>query len=238
MQEAKSTEKQNESVWVSVYDTLHRQILQFERLPGEPLSENALATQFGTSRKPVRDAIFKLAGEGLVDVFPQKGSAVSRISSDTVRQFLFMRNVLESAVVTEACRDFPPDVMVFLRKSLQLQYLYFETEQLSLLSKEDTLMHRTLYAACHQPLAWEAFHALQADHQRITYLKLTARNYRNAPAFVADWSFTLTEHGLLLDAIEQHNEAAALKLVAQHVNQILSDMENLQTIYPHYFTDD
>lgn len=230
--------KQGEFVWLSVYGTLHRQILQFERLPGENLSENALAAQFSTSRKPVRDAIFKLANEGLVDVFPQKGSTVSRISVDTVKQFSFMRNVLERAIITEACASFPPEILAILRESLRLQYQYFESQQLSLLSTEDTRMHRILYTACHQPLAWEAFHALQADHQRITYLKLTARNYRNTPAFVADWTFTLTEHGLLLDAIERHDTAAALKLVGQHINQILYDMENLQTIYPHYFTDD
>lgn len=238
MKEPKMRTQTNEFAWISIYDTLHRQILQFERLPGEALSENALAAQFATSRKPVRDALFKLANEGLVDVFPQKGSAVSRISSKTIQQFLFMRNALESAVVTQACQNLPPETLAALRESLQLQHQYFEAQQLSQLSQEDARMHRMLYTACGQLLAWDAFHALQADHQRITYLKLTTLNDRNTPAFVADWTFTLTEHGLLLDAIARHDIVAAQKLVGQHVNQILYDMENLQTIYPHYFTDD
>ena len=70
----------------TVYQRLRGQIIDFTLLPGELLSENALAAQMQTSRTPVREAIARLASEHCVEVFPQRGTQVSRISMELVRQ--------------------------------------------------------------------------------------------------------------------------------------------------------
>ena len=70
----------------TVYQRLRGQIIDFTLLPGELLSENALAAQMQTSRTPVREAIARLASEHCVEVFPQRGTQVSRISMELVRR--------------------------------------------------------------------------------------------------------------------------------------------------------
>lgn len=62
-----------------VYETLRRKVLTLELPPGAALSENELAAALGVSRTPVRESLILLAEEGLVQVFPQVGSFVSRV---------------------------------------------------------------------------------------------------------------------------------------------------------------
>ena len=81
------------------YRYLRRRIIDFTLLPGEFLSENALAAQMGTSRATVREAIARLAEEGCVEVFPQRGTQVNRISINRLRHAVFLRTVLEESVL-------------------------------------------------------------------------------------------------------------------------------------------
>src|SRR5208282_6093324 len=57
-----------------IYADLRAELVSLERLPGEPISEAELAKSYGFSRTPVREAVRKLADEGLVEIFPQSGT--------------------------------------------------------------------------------------------------------------------------------------------------------------------
>ena len=85
------------------YSQLRHRIIDFTLLPGEFLSENALASQMGTSRATVREAIARLAEEGCVEVFPQRGTQVSRISINRLHHAVFLRTVLEESVLRQLC---------------------------------------------------------------------------------------------------------------------------------------
>lgn len=62
-----------------IYADLRAELVSLVRRPGEPISEAQIATAYGVSRTPVREAILKLSDEGLVEIFPQSGIFVSRI---------------------------------------------------------------------------------------------------------------------------------------------------------------
>ena len=61
-----------------VFERLRGLIISLDLPPGSPLSRAALAAQFGVSSTPIRDALMRLEEEGLVDVFPQYATVVSR----------------------------------------------------------------------------------------------------------------------------------------------------------------
>jgi DNA-binding GntR family transcriptional regulator len=65
--------------WKNVYDALRREILSLALAPGEPLDETGLAERFGLSRSPVREALIRLAGEGLVVTLPNRSTIVAPI---------------------------------------------------------------------------------------------------------------------------------------------------------------
>jgi hypothetical protein len=58
-------------VTATIYADLRNELILRQRLPGESIAESELALQHMFSRTPVRETVLRLAGEGLVEVFPQ-----------------------------------------------------------------------------------------------------------------------------------------------------------------------
>src|SRR5450432_3992404 len=78
-----------------VYEHLRRGICRLRLPPGAVLDRDEIARRMGVSRAPVREAVARLAEEGLVEIFPQRGSFVAPIRRTQVRQSLFVRMALE-----------------------------------------------------------------------------------------------------------------------------------------------
>ena len=87
-----------------VYAFLHRAIVALEWLPGQKISENALAAEMSVSRTPVREALQRLEREGLVFILPQRGTFVAPLNQQAIRSAYFTRLALEKVVATEAAR--------------------------------------------------------------------------------------------------------------------------------------
>ena len=82
-----------------VFERLRGMIISLELPPGSPLSRAALAGQFGVSSTPIRDALMRLEEEGLVDVFPQYATVVSRVDVRLAQQAHFLRQAIELEIV-------------------------------------------------------------------------------------------------------------------------------------------
>ena len=83
------------------YENLKKDIMTFGLMPGEPVSAAKIARRYRVSRTPAREALVMLQGEGLVDIFPQSGSVISKINVGRIRQEWFVRRTLELAMVDE-----------------------------------------------------------------------------------------------------------------------------------------
>src|SRR5258706_5427538 len=82
-----------------VFERLRGMIISLALPPGSPLSRAALAGQFGVSSTPIRDALMRLEEEGLVDVFPQYATVVSRVDVRLAQQAHFLRQAVELEIV-------------------------------------------------------------------------------------------------------------------------------------------
>ncbi len=82
-----------------VYETLKKRIVTHSLKPGEPINEVLLARELKTSTTPLREALQQLQKEGFVENFPGRGSFVSRISTQDVRELFEMREMLECEVI-------------------------------------------------------------------------------------------------------------------------------------------
>src|SRR5690606_32776224 len=85
-----------------VFATLRREIVTAAIVPGTQISEQSLCERYGVSRTPVREAMLRLAGEGLVNIYPQVGTFVTRIDLEKVREAHFIREALECATARTA----------------------------------------------------------------------------------------------------------------------------------------
>lgn len=79
------------------YEDIKSQILAGELAPGSAISEAELADVLGISRSPVREAFQQLAREGLVEIFPKRGTFVADLTPREVREAFELRAAIESA---------------------------------------------------------------------------------------------------------------------------------------------
>jgi DNA-binding GntR family transcriptional regulator len=91
-----------------IADALRADILRGALAPGQALRQEELAGRFGVSRLPVRDALLRLEGEGLVDVQPNRGAYVTALSADEVREIYHLRVLLEGDAIAHAVPRLTP----------------------------------------------------------------------------------------------------------------------------------
>ena len=100
-----------EAVCETLRDAIRKGILE----PGERLMEVQLAEELGISRTPVREAIRKLEQEGYVIMMPRRGTYVSDISTNDVKEIFEIRSALESLATGLAARRIEPDELETLQ---------------------------------------------------------------------------------------------------------------------------
>ncbi|MEI6873682.1 MAG: GntR family transcriptional regulator [Spirochaetota bacterium] len=94
-----------------IHLTLRRRILAEDYFPGQKLSENALAKEFGCSRTPVREALKRLENEGLTEVRPQSGTYVRGITTTEFTELMEVRAYLEALAFRLAAERAKPDAL-------------------------------------------------------------------------------------------------------------------------------
>ncbi|EPX75719.1 GntR family transcriptional regulator [Salipiger mucosus] len=85
-----------------IYEMLRRAIVMLEMKPGSPVAEKEICSVYNVSRTPVREAVQKLAEEGLVNVIPHSGTYVSQISFAGAEEGFVIRRSLEVEGVRRA----------------------------------------------------------------------------------------------------------------------------------------
>ena len=78
-----------------LYQALRQAIIRMVLAPGRALSEKEIADTFDVSRQPVREAFIRLSESGLLEVRPQRGTYVVRISEGAVMEARFVREAVE-----------------------------------------------------------------------------------------------------------------------------------------------
>ena len=90
---------ENRTLWQRVHEHLREEILEGRLPPGTELQEMALSQSLGVSRGPIRDALGRLAAEGLVIVRPRRGAVVRQLSSEEFVEAYQVREALETMAV-------------------------------------------------------------------------------------------------------------------------------------------
>ena len=88
---------------------------------GQHLVTRELATRFGVSHTPIREALIALAGIGVIDLLPNRGAVVRRVTPRDVREICQVRRVLECEAVRLACGRIDPNELATLKTGLQKQ---------------------------------------------------------------------------------------------------------------------
>ena len=84
-----------------VYRQILRRIIKLKLEPGQLISENQMAKEYGVSRSVIRTVFVRLQQIGFLDVYPQRGTYVSRIDLHHIEDLLILRTAVEKEVIYE-----------------------------------------------------------------------------------------------------------------------------------------
>ena len=204
---------------------LRDNIVRLELAPGSMVSENELAAQMGLSRTPVREALIELSRTRIVEIYPQRGSAVALIDHDRVEEARFVRSVLECAVAGLACEMAAPAQLAQLEENVRLQEFYLENRSDDKLMELDNAFHRMLFDATNKLQTYALLDGLTVHFDRVRSLSLTT---------VKDLKI-VADHRAILEAIRAKDAAEAAHRMEKHLARYKIDEQSVQEKYPQYF---
>lgn len=205
---------------------LREAILTTRVKPGEGLSETGCATALGISRTPVREAFARLFEEGLIEIASPKGTCVSLIDMNRVREAIFVRSTLESAVVA-AATDVPSDeVLDELEMFIWQQERAAEKQDMNGLHQADMRFHSALMRVFGMPTAWTALQHVTADMIRVQFLVGLRPDHVE---------HILREHRAILASLRKGAFSEAAALLKDHISNVNYDQDALQAGHGEYF---
>jgi DNA-binding GntR family transcriptional regulator len=209
----------------TVYETLRRKVLTLELPPGAALSENELAAALGVSRTPVRESLILLAEEGLVQVFPQVGSFVSRVDPQQVRDAQFLREAVELTALDDVPQELDREVVAELRANLDRQRGTVDLEEFFAL---DEAFHHGLLQLSGHARAWSTVVSAKGHLDRARRLGLK----ETSPAPFAD------QHQQIFDAVVEGDLPRARDTMRTHLRAVFEDIERIRQHSPELFATD
>lgn len=209
------------------YEDLRQRILSLELPPNSILSRTELAKRYGVSQTPVREALQRLEAEGLVDIFPQSKTQVSRLVTSEIFQAHFLRLAIETEVMRRLAADCEPAVIRRLSSLVAMQEAVgTDPEELPAFQELDELFHQTLLAAVGQSALHGLLRARSGHLNRLRRLDLPG------PGKIAD---ILAAHRAIIAALEAHDPERAQDAVRAHLSKTVSRVEVIRDAHPDYF---
>lgn len=200
-----------------VFEAIHDYLQQLRATVTEPtrIREETLAQQLGVSRTPVREALIRLQGSGMVQLRPGRGALLMPVTQRDYLEWLQIREPLEALAAREAALNASQHDVDRLR-ALFLPFLpqahpAKDADTVDAYNAANVAFHEALMRLSGNQLLlrmWQAFGHLQTSHRRNTIARLQRRHE------------SLREHLAIIDAIEQRNAPLAETLARNHVHAL------------------
>jgi GntR family transcriptional regulator of gluconate operon len=197
-----------QALWESIVAALRRAIIMGELQPGLHLEEPALAEKFGVSRIPVREALTRLAHEGLVRLEPRRGAFVVGVTELEIHDIYEMRRLIEGHAIRSATERATTTGLALLRGEAEAFRQAVDANAVERYAEPDVRFHRQIVVlGGNQRLlaAWDPIGGLIA-----TFLSITNTRYRNLPGSAAS-------HFRMIDLIASRDADSAAAELEGHL---------------------
>jgi GntR family transcriptional regulator, rspAB operon transcriptional repressor len=211
------------------YQFLRREIIDARLLPRAPLSEQELSQQLGVSRTPVREALIKLADEGLVDIYPQFGSFVAPIKLAEVFNSQFVREALECAALERAVERIDEAQASALKQILDAQRKHQRAGERDAFFEADERMHQFLMTVAGHEAVWSLVENAKAQMDRVRHLSMRSE---------LKLSSVVQEHSAIVDGVVRRDRAGALEALRTHLRGLFRSVAVLQAENSQYFAEE
>lgn len=227
--------KYDQTAGSRIYETIRSRIEDLYYEPGSELSITELTQDLGVSRSPVRDALLRLERDKLIDIYPQRGTWVSRLDVKNIMQERFLRLSVEENVFRVCIENVLENEERKIRFSSQLranlvqQSACLSINDIRAFIDLDVDFHRNFYIEIGFERIYKVIEAHTGNERRIRIL-----NNMNHDAAQAVYE----EHLAMTQAIEDERGDEVLVILSHHFSKLNDEVEELVRLYPAYFTEE
>jgi Transcriptional regulators len=216
----------NNSLNDVTYNKIRDDIMNMTLEPGTDVSVQKLSERYGVSRTPVREAVVRLQQSGLLEIYPQRKTVVSKIDLQRVREEWFIRTSLESAVIDEfihKCSELVADTM---QELINKQKKNMNKESFREFYHRDNRFHQLIFETAGEGLSWYTIENVASHYNRIRLLNGKMRDMNQS---------VIEEHEKIIQAARKRDVELMRKEVMKHSNNLLEQVNDLSRHYPHFF---
>jgi DNA-binding GntR family transcriptional regulator len=195
------------------YDLLRSEILDLTLPPGSPIDEVQLADRLELSRTPIREALARLATEGLIDTLPNRSTMVSNID------FLNLHTFFDVTTRLAAQNWQPGDLEIIRTRQQDFEAAFARHDALGMIATNREF-HAAIAEAGRNPYYLGLFVRLLDDGRRL--LRLYYQSFNDHPPLSA-----ITEHEGLVAAVAARDVALSDSLAKAHADQIVLQIQKL-----------
>jgi DNA-binding GntR family transcriptional regulator len=199
---------ENLTLWERVLAHLREEILANRLQAGSELQESALAAQLGVSRAPVREALGRLATEGLVVVRPRRGAVVRELSKDDFLEAYQVREALEAMAARLATFRLDTEELTRLEQLTSTMEKHAEQDEVDAFFEANAAFHAALVDASGNRRLQELYAQLVGQMNRYRRRSLALRGSLHQ---------SVAEHRAILAALAERDPDRAARLVADHI---------------------
>jgi DNA-binding GntR family transcriptional regulator len=197
------------------YHLIKEKIITLELRPSSVIDEQSLMEELDLGRTPIREALLRLAAEGLVDIIPRRGMFVANVSITDLQKIFEVRITLEGLCARLAAQRIAEEQIAQMETILQdlEQVQNGDGEALMVI---DERFHALLYQAADNEFLAELLERLYAPSLRLWHLVLDR---------LSDVRGAIEQHRGVAEALKAGDGAQAEALIQQHVAEFQQEIK-------------
>ncbi|MBD1545582.1 GntR family transcriptional regulator [Roseibium aggregatum] len=196
-------------------DRLRHMIIEGELAPGEKLSEKDICALFDVSRTPLREAMKVLAKEGLIQLIPNRGATVSKLTMSDLEEAFPIMGALEAVSGELACANITDQEISRMERLHKDMVDCFKARDMSGYFQRNEQIHKLILDAAQNPTLVEMQRSLSGRVRRARYM-----------ANMSDerWAQAVAEHEEILKATKERNGPLLGSLLKAHLANKLASV--------------
>lgn len=196
-------------IHAKLLERLRDLIVEGELAGGARVPERVLCERFGVSRTPLREALKALAAEGLIELLPNRGARVVKLTPDDVAQTLKVIGTLEALAGELACQRLTTDELAEIRARHHEMLAHHARRDRPAYFKANQAIHQAIVAAAGNPVLAQTYAGLSGRIRRARY----AANLDSHR-----WDEAVTEHEDILAALVTRDGERLARLLRTHLD--------------------
>lgn len=209
-----------------VFDYLYEQISTLNLLPGTKISEAEIASKFGVSRQPVRDAFSRLDNLDLVLIRPQKATVIKKFSLDSIAAARFVRLSVELEVLHKAVSNWDESWGAEFDANIEAQSVAVAKGDVDGFHRCDYEFHKLLCEVAGAAFAFDIIQENKVLVDRLCVLSLTSAD---------TMAVLLDDHKTLLSQLRTKDEGGICETIRLHLSRLDETIDDIHQKHAEYF---